>query len=162
MTWTMHEGEEEAPSIPKPSSRPQAILAENEHPHCIVCGRKNPHGFHLKFSLLDDGSVLCVFDCRRILEGYPRKIHGGVIASLLDGAMTHCLFFHGYSALTAELNVRYHHSVETDKTAAIRGWIERASPRLYFLKSEIVQGGKVRATASAKFMNQPKSSGRTR
>jgi acyl-coenzyme A thioesterase PaaI-like protein len=37
-----------------------------------------------------DGGVEAHFDCSRIFEGYSHRIHGGVIAALLDGAMTNC------------------------------------------------------------------------
>lgn len=131
-------------------------LAMRTHSSCIVCGRENPQGFHLRFALTKDGSAVCRFDCSKTLEGYPKQLHGGVIALLLDGAMTNCLFLHGYTAVTAELRVRYSRPVETDKQAIVRGWIEQASPRLYHVKSEMVQEGKVKVTASAKFMNQPK------
>jgi uncharacterized protein (TIGR00369 family) len=125
------------------------------HAHCVVCGQENPRGFHMRFIRGRDGSVESRFDCARALEGYPRQLHGGVIASLLDGAMTNCLFMHGRTAVTAEMNVRYHHPVQTDRTAFIRGWIEQTSPRLHLLKAEVVQDGVVRATASGKFMNRP-------
>ena len=96
------------------------------------------------------------FGDRNTLEGYPRQLHGGVIALLLDGAMTNCLFLHGYTAVTAELKTRYHQPVETNKIATVRGWIEKASPRLYIVNAELEQEGAVKVTASAKFMNQPK------
>jgi len=142
-----------------PRTGDACTLALQTHPNCVVCGRENPRGFHLRFTLTDDGKVSGRFDCSRTLEGYPKQLHGGVIASLLDGAMTHCLFLHGHTAVTVELNIRYRHPVVTDQTAIIRGWIERSSSRLHLLKADVFQDGKVRVTASGKFMNQPKTVG---
>jgi acyl-coenzyme A thioesterase PaaI-like protein len=139
------------PKVGDPST-----LALRTHPNCVVCGRENPQGFHMRFTPTEDGSVVCRFDCSRTLEGYPKQLHGGVIASLLDGAMTHCLFLQGYTGVTVELKIRYRHPVKTDRTAIVRGWMERNSSRLHLLKAEVIQDGAVKVTASGKFMNQPR------
>lgn len=138
-----------------PSSGKRTDLAARLHPGCVVCGAKNPGGFHLNFILQDDGSVQCRFDCRRSLEGYTRFLHGGIIAMLLDAAMTHCLFQHGISAVTGELKIRYRSPVDTDTPAVVRGRIERSTSRLHYLQAEIVQGNRVKVEASAKFMHRP-------
>jgi len=135
-------------------------LDSSIHPHCVVCGRKNPRGLNLHFSLTDDASAKGSFFCSKALEGYPDRVHGGVIASVLDGAMTNCLFLHGLTGVTVELNIRYKRPVDTDRIATVRGWIERSSSLLHILKAELVQGNEVKATASGKFMNlsdSPKS-----
>jgi len=68
--------------------------------------------------------------------------------------MTNCLFAHGQVCFTAELNVRFLHSVAVDERGAVRAWIERNHPVLNVLKAEVVQGGKVKATAVGKFLRQ--------
>jgi acyl-coenzyme A thioesterase PaaI-like protein len=79
-----------------------------------------------------------------------------VIASLLDGTMTNCLFLHGHTAVTVELKIRYSQAVETDKSAAVRSRIVRSTLGLHLLEAELIQGGEVKVTASAKFMEEPK------
>jgi acyl-coenzyme A thioesterase PaaI-like protein len=89
-------------------------------------------------------------------------LHGGVITSLLDGAMTNYMFAHGIPAITAELTVRFRHPVVTNQVAIVRARIERSSPPLHLLKAEVVQGEQLKATASGKFMEQARSVTETR
>jgi acyl-coenzyme A thioesterase PaaI-like protein len=132
----------------RPTSR------RNPHPRCVVCGPADVLGLGLQFTIRADGGVESEFHCSSVFEGYPHQLHGGVIAMLLDGAMTHCLFARGHFAVTAELEVRYRHPVETDRAATVRAWIGRSNPRLHVLAAELIQDGHARATASAKFIDR--------
>ena len=125
------------------------------HKNCVVCGPSNDRGLHLQFVSSADGSVQASFDCSKAFEGYTGSLHGGVISALLDGAMTHCIFAHGHAGVTAELKVRYRHPIVIDRMAVVRGWIRRFSLPLYFMEAEFLQDGQVKATATAKFMDQP-------
>jgi len=122
------------------------------HPFCLVCSQSNPLGLGLEFTAHDDGSVSALFLGHSALEGYQGLLHGGMIASLLDGAMTNCLFAHGRLAMTAELKVRYRKPVIIGEEIFIRAWITKSFPPLYCLKAELRQKDCVNATAMAKFM----------
>lgn len=124
------------------------------HPKCVVCGFGN--GLHLKFDATDDESVTATFQCDKVFEGYPGILHGGVISSILDGAMGNCMFAHGQATVTVEMTTRFRHPVVTGQVATVSARITRASHPLYLLEAEIVQGGKVKATAKGKYYNQPK------
>ena len=124
------------------------------HANCVVCGSANGRGLKLAFHSAEDGSVQATFDCAKAYEGYPDVLHGGVVSTLLDGAMTNCLFAHGHPGLTAELTVRFRHPVCTGTAATVRAWIERRCRPLYVLKAELVQDGQIKATAGGKFMEQ--------
>lgn len=65
------------------------------HPSCFVCGAANPSGFHLRFALAPDGSVSAHVPCPQQFQSYDGTLHGGVVAALLDAAMTNCLFARG-------------------------------------------------------------------
>lgn len=125
------------------------------HSNCVVCSRSNGRSLQLKFAASDDGHVQASFDCDQAFEGYAGMLHGGVIASLVDGAMTHCMFAHGTPAVTAELTVRFRHPVVVGTAATVRAWIDRSLSPLHVLKAEVVQGMQVKATAAGKFMEQP-------
>jgi len=122
------------------------------HPHCVVCGADNPRGLRVDFRPTADGGVEAHFDCPRIFEGYSHRIHGGVIAALLDGAMTNCLFAHGHVAVTAELNVRYRHPVMTDRRATVRARIRESSHGLHRVSAELLQDDRILVMATAKFL----------
>jgi acyl-coenzyme A thioesterase PaaI-like protein len=86
------------------------------------------------------------------LEGYSGCLHSGVIAALLDGAMTNCLFAHGCRAFTAELTVRYRQAVAAQDRVTVRAWLTRSRPPLRLLRAELRQGACVKATAVGKFI----------
>jgi len=130
-------------------------MRAQEHANCIVCSPSNIWSLGVGFTASEDGVVEGDFDCGSVFEGYDGMLHGGVIASLLDGAMTNCLFAHGIPGVTAELSVRYRHPINSVISAKVRAWIERSSEPLYVLKAEIIQEGKTKATAVGKFMKSP-------
>ena len=124
------------------------------HPFCVVCSGANPHGLGLKFEPDENGGVTTAFLAHPALEGYPGIVHGGVIASMLDGAMTNCLFAQGIVAVTGELNVRYWKPVLIGCQLRLRAWIKEQHRPLYVMRAELAQEGCVKATASAKFMER--------
>jgi len=128
------------------------LSAFNEHSSCLICGDQNPRSMKLSFIAGENGLVSAQFTPDKELQGYAGILHGGVIAALLDAAMTHCLFHKGIQAVTAELNIRYVKSVECNVTLEIRAWIIKCHSRLYQLKSEIQNQKQVVAWAEAKFI----------
>jgi len=111
-------------------------------------------GLGLEFTVHDDGSVSASLHGHPALEGFGGCLHGGMIASLLDGAMTNCLFAHGRVAMTGDLRVRYRKPVLVGQEMIIRAWITDSQPPLHLLEAELKQEGCIKAIASAKFMER--------
>jgi acyl-coenzyme A thioesterase PaaI-like protein len=130
------------------------VDAASAHPGCFVCGGANERGLRLRYAAAEGDAVQADLDCDGSLEGYGGRLHGGVIAAALDGAMTHCLFALGRTAVTAELTVRFKHPVPTGRPAVVRARLERDLGPLYLLEAELVQDGVVKASASAKFLEE--------
>lgn len=129
-------------------------LRARHHPDCVVCGPGCSHGLRLCFTLDAGGVAVTHFDCGRSFAGYNGLLHGGVIATLLDGAMTNCLFLHGIVAVTADLRVRYRHPVLLEERAEIRAWVAEPARPIYRLRAELRQSGRVKATAQATFFQR--------
>lgn len=130
-------------------------LHNRVHPGCVVCSCENARGLRLDFDVHDDGSVTAVFECKKEFEGYPGVLHGGVISTLLDGAMGHCMFARQQAAVTVEMTTRFRHPVATCTPATVSARITRINHPLYLLEANIVQDGEIKATAKAKFYDQP-------
>jgi uncharacterized protein (TIGR00369 family) len=130
-------------------------IREQVHPGCVVCSLKNGNGLHLHFDVTENGSVTASFDCDEDMEGYPGILHGGVITSILDGAMGHCIFACGQAAVTVEITVRFRHPVRTGLPATVLARIVRSSRPLYFLEAKIIQNEQVKAVAKGKFYDKP-------
>ena len=139
----------------KPSSKLLEITRENLHPRCVVCGRPGLAGLGLEFQVQTDGSVMASFDCRKNFEGYDGMLHGGVISSIADGAMTNCLFAHGITAVTTELNVRFRHPVELGTPLTVTAKITRRTDPLFCVEAKLTQAGQLKAKATGKFMETP-------
>ncbi|MFO7691514.1 MAG: PaaI family thioesterase [Vicinamibacterales bacterium] len=129
------------------------------HPHCIVCGAGNPRGLGLMFTpCADGGGVETRFDCAESVEGYTGLVHGGVVGMLMDAAMAQCLFHLGCVAHTGELHVRFRHPIVVGREARVRAWRERTRGRLHVLGADLRQDGRVKAVATAKFL-EPAAAG---
>ena len=125
------------------------------HPRCVVCSFRNGSGLHLEFDVSDDGSVKADFQCNKAFEGYPGILHGGVISTILDGAMGHCMFARGQAAVTVEMTTRFRCPVITEHSATVLARITRSSHPLYLLEAQIIQDGEIKATAKSTFYDQP-------
>lgn len=136
---------------PDPSAQLVAVQAA-AHPYCFACSGSNPLGLALRYSVAPDASVSASFLGNCALESYPGVLHGGLVATLLDGAMTNCLFAYGIRAMTAELKVRYHDPVLSTEELQVRAWRESSRHGVLELRATITQGESVKARAQAKFI----------
>jgi uncharacterized protein (TIGR00369 family) len=146
-------------AITEPSQELLERTRRKAHSFCMVCGRAHGCGLGLRFRLQDDGSVRARFVCSKSHEGFRDLVHGGAISSLLDGAMTNCLFAHGIAAVTAELVVRFRHPIATGAPLTVVGRISGSSPPLYVLDAEIAQDDTIMAVGKGKFMEMKAGGG---
>ena len=143
-------------TFPPTTTAPQlARTRQDAHPFCFVCSASNPLGLALHYAVAPDGSVSATFLGNCALEGYSWILHGGVIAALLDGAMTNCLFAHGIRALTGDLHMRYRFPVQVAEELTVRAWVESSWSELFHLEAELTQGNAIKARAQGKFMRIP-------
>lgn len=124
------------------------------HANCLLCGDKHPDGFHLRFRPDGAGGVTGAFRGRVELQGYDGLLHGGVIAALLDAAMTNCLFARGIEAVTGELAVRYRHPTPCEAALELSARLVGERTRLFRLEAELRRDGVIMASASAKFLRR--------
>ena len=128
--------------------------AGNRHSSCLLCGDCNPSSLWLKFTAAEDGSVKAGFKAWEELQGYDDILHGGVIAALLDSAMTHCLFHQGIQAVTGDLHVRFVHPVGCEVFLEIQARVLSSHPPLFRLRAELTVDGHLMAWAEGKFMKR--------
>ena len=79
--------------------------------HCFGCGSANPHGLHLVFTpnTADPARVTTTahLQLTRLHEGPPGYIHGGIIATLMDEAMSKLNRPLNVLAMTRHMEVDY-------------------------------------------------------
>jgi uncharacterized protein (TIGR00369 family) len=76
--------------------------------YCYGCGTDNAEGMHLKFSIFpEEHMARGTFSVHRKYQGSKLRLHGGIIALLLDEAMGKLNKIDEIVAPTAELSVEY-------------------------------------------------------
>jgi acyl-coenzyme A thioesterase PaaI-like protein len=130
----------------------ERVAVVGSHRDCWACSPTRPDGLQLAFEICEDGSVVTRFDCRETYAGYNGVLHGGMVATLLDAAMTNCLFARHEVAMTADLRVRFRSAVQVGTPAVIRAWSVRTRGTMEELRAELWQEGELRALARGKFI----------
>lgn len=130
-----------------------------DHAGCMVCGdrERNPDTLGLVFVDTGDGGVTARFRPTPRHQGYEGLLHGGMIATLLDAAMTHCLFEQGISALTAELVVRFVAPVGIGREVTVTARLLEKKRKVYGLTATMTDGESTLARATAKFIPRQKT-----
>ena len=121
--------------------------------YCFGCGKDNAEGMRLKF-VHDEAAKRFVahFRLGRRFTGPPRHAHGGIIAAILDEAMSKPSKLRNVLAPTMELTVRYLKPVPLGERLTAAGWEVRVRGREHLRAGEIRnQRGELLATARGKF-----------
>ena len=74
---------------------------------CFGCGQTNQTGLRLKFFVDEEHTIVCRVRLARRFEGPPGHAHGGIIATLLDEAMSKANRQFGVLAMTRQMEVEY-------------------------------------------------------
>jgi acyl-coenzyme A thioesterase PaaI-like protein len=127
-------------------------IESNFHRNCFACGSNNGVGLRLNFHKQEDGSVSGDFFADQKFEGYSGIVHGGIIATLLDSAMTHCLLMRDIPALTGRLSIKYSTPIRTGTVVKLEAKIVKKSHKIFTLEGKAYVDGKKAASAVAKYM----------
>ncbi len=121
--------------------------------YCFGCGNDNPDGMRLKFAYREEGKrFVANFRLGRRFTGPPRHAHGGIIAAILDEAMSKPSRLRNVLAPTVELIVRYHKPVPLGEKLIAAGWEVRVRGRQHLRAAEIRnQRGELLASGRGKF-----------
>lgn len=88
-----------------------------------------------------------------VWEGYRGVIHGGIVSTVLDEAMSKAVAAAGIRALTCEIRVRLRQRVEVAEELRIRGWVvEKRKRRIVTEATLKAPNGAERAHAWATFL----------
>jgi uncharacterized protein (TIGR00369 family) len=73
---------------------------------CFACGHDNPQGMHLKF-VQEGNRFVCRLSIGKRYTGPPGYCHGGIIATILDDAMSKLCKLRNVVAVTSKMTVEY-------------------------------------------------------
>ncbi len=91
--------------------------------HCFVCGKNNPAGLRARFEVSAEGTVRTRCVGQEEHQGYPGRMHGGVIAALLEEVAARAAGTRaaGADSTVRELRVRYRQPVPLSVELVARG-----------------------------------------
>lgn len=76
--------------------------------YCFACGKDNPDGMHLKFTIdRERKHFISSFRLSKRFTGPPGYCHGGIIATILDDAMSKLNKLRDVIAATSQLKIEY-------------------------------------------------------
>ncbi|MGD9143674.1 MAG: PaaI family thioesterase [Dehalococcoidia bacterium] len=117
---------------------------------CFGCGVNNPIGLKLKFNR--DGDWLKTeYTPRKIHQGWPGLLHGGILGALLDEVMSNVAYATGETCLTASINIRLRQPVPVEVPLVISARITRHRKKIIDTEGRIcLKDGTVVAESTAK------------
>jgi uncharacterized protein (TIGR00369 family) len=115
--------------------KPFVHAAQNR---CFGCGPANLTGLRLKFLIAEDGSAVCFTAVSDLFEGPLHYLHGGIIATLLDEAMSKAVRASGRTAMTRQMEVDYLRPVPSGADLRIEGRLVRSAGRKHWTEAKIV------------------------
>lgn len=119
----------------KENLTPMAHSAQNR---CFGCGPANSHGLHLEFFLTEDRTVVSTPVVPPGFEGHPGYLHGGIIATLLDEAMSKAMRARGFTAMTRRMEVDYLRPVPSSAPLRIEGHVTHREGRNHWCEAKIL------------------------
>jgi uncharacterized protein (TIGR00369 family) len=131
---------------------------QNVTSKCFVCGANNSIGLHAHFFNLDDGGVCAEFTPRDEHQSYPGRVHGGVVASLLDEAIGRAMQNNHPEiwGVTVELQLKYRKPVPIDVPVRMLAHITKDSKRIFEGIGQIIlEDGSVAVEAFGRYAVLP-------
>jgi uncharacterized protein (TIGR00369 family) len=122
---------------------------------CIICGLDNPYGVKAQFYNMEDDSVMTVFKFHENHQSYPLRVHGGMIAAMLDELGLRACWTKDENVwgVTMSLEAKYRKPVPYGEKLIAKGKVVKESERFLQTKSEIFDvKGNLLANATVNYL----------
>jgi len=135
------------------NEKPLTPLAHGALNHCFGCGLANRTGLRLRFLVDAERNVVCRVRLARRFAGPPGHAHGGIIATLLDEAMSKANRARDILAMTRHLEVNYLRPVPLATQLTLTARHVETHGRRHRCEAQIADAaGQVFATGKAVFV----------
>lgn len=125
---------------------------------CLVCGTDNPLGLHGRFLQIEGDEIVGIFMPLQVHQGYPGRLHGGMLTAMLDETIGRAVNITDASAwgVTVELTVRFKRPVPLDEEVRVIARITSDKGRLFEGTGEIrLKDGTLAVEAAGRYLRQP-------
>ncbi len=135
------------------------VVSKQKNSHmCLICGMDNDAGVHGQFYNMEDGSVGGLFTFREEHQSYPERVHGGMLATMIDELAGRVLWVDSPDkiAVTMDISVKYRKPVPYGVPLKGRGFFTERLSRAYSAKCCIMDmDNNVLAEGVAKYLILP-------
>jgi len=131
---------------------------QNNSAGCVVCGDQNQFSLNTRFYELENGELAAAFHPRDCHQSYPGRIHGGLIAGVLDELIGRSAANgdDDFWSVTVELQLKYKQPIPIDTTLKAIARITKRNRKIIEGTGEILlEDGTVAAEAWGKYMVVP-------
>lgn len=127
---------------------------------CIICGLDNEYGLRAPFYNMEDGSVMTLFRYRSGHQSYPERVHGGMIAAMLDEMGLRALWTNKAEentfGVTFSLETKFRKPVPYDVDLVGKGIVVKQTPRFLLTEAQIMDMyGNVLANGTVNYIKLP-------
>lgn len=98
------------------------------NPACFVCGEDNPKGMHLEFQA-EGRRAVATWTPGTGWESFQGVIHGGIVSTVMDEAMSKAILSGGDEAFTADLRIRFRGKVCVGDVVRVNAWVVSVAKR---------------------------------
>ena len=127
------------------------LILVDDH-NCFACGSGNKEGLDVQW-VIEGKTAHTFFVPPKKFQGWKGIVHGGIVATLLDEAMTRLAWIVCGGALTAEMTVRFLMPAKIGEKLFVFGEITRENRRLVEMRAALYKekkGGVLVARATGK------------
>jgi len=117
-------------------NRPLAIDIDKGYSMCFGCGQDNPIGLKLSFHR-DGEAVKAEFTPGKLHQGWANVVHGGIIHTILDEAVSYAAIFDGLFCITAKMETRLKRPATIDEPLTVTATTTRKTSRLVEARARI-------------------------
>ncbi|MEZ8063099.1 MULTISPECIES: PaaI family thioesterase [Vibrio] len=135
------------------------VFIPHNHRRCQVCSQGFFNDSAICFEAIGEHEAVAKYKTKAKIvptdkaEGYDGIMQGGIVSTLHDCAMLHCLFQNSINAMTVSLASRFHHPIAIGQELEVRAHWVKSRRNIHFLESKITQNGRLCSSAQSQFMS---------
>lgn len=134
----------------------KVISKQRNSKMCIVCGMDNPIGLKAQFYNMEDGSVMTIFKYREEHQSFPQRVHGGIIATMLDELGLRALWAKKMKeeyGVTLSMEVKYRKPVPYNEMIIGKGIVKKETSKFIVINTDLFdKKGTLLANAEVKYI----------
>ena len=123
---------------------------------CFVCGEKNDFGLHGKFYETEANELIALISPTEEHQGYPRRMHGGIAAAILDETMARAVYIGKEEqvwGVTLELKTKFRRPAPLGQELKIVARVTSEGSRTFEASGELLlPDGEVAVSAEGKYI----------